>query len=254
MALRFASFLLSYFGFAKRCRTMARLAKELRVVNNLRHEGMNRWVTYQEFRALKASDHFLLLLLRYNLHFVADMIYEESAAKQRIFAHWARCKIEKETEGAALEEIKGKYKEMRVVLGATALFSELARYCLQHPSRSLVNLALQLGELEPHPARRAIAFLSIFLSRKEPQWVDKLLEYAEHSGSTAAIHQVIQSLRKVSQDWLPPKAWLETLPRKPLLEYHYIRVLKANGDLEELKQYLTLNSLFVEMSYSSLAK
>ena len=47
MALKFTSFLLSYFGFAKRCRVMADLAKELRVVNNLRHEGMNRWVTYQ---------------------------------------------------------------------------------------------------------------------------------------------------------------------------------------------------------------
>ena len=36
---------------------------------------------------------------------------------------------------------------MKVALGVTDLFSELARYCLQHPSRSLANLALQLGEL-----------------------------------------------------------------------------------------------------------
>jgi hypothetical protein len=31
------------------------------------------------------------------MHFVADMIYEESSPKERIFSHWARCKIEKET-------------------------------------------------------------------------------------------------------------------------------------------------------------
>lgn len=46
MALRFASFLQSYFQFESRSSEMARLAKELRVVNNLRHEEMNRWITY----------------------------------------------------------------------------------------------------------------------------------------------------------------------------------------------------------------
>jgi hypothetical protein len=47
MALRFANFLLSYFRFTTRCRTMLGLAKELRVVNSLRHESLNRWITYQ---------------------------------------------------------------------------------------------------------------------------------------------------------------------------------------------------------------
>jgi hypothetical protein len=145
---------------------------------------------------------------------------------------------------------------MRVAIATTSVFTDLARYCLEHKQRNLMNLALQLIELEPHSARRAIVFLFIFLSKKEPQSVDKLLEFAEQSNNVAAIHQTIQSLRKVSQDqeWLPAKAWLETLPRKPILEYHYIRILKANNDLEELKEYLTLNGLFVEMGYTSLGK
>jgi len=27
------------------------------------------------------------------MHFVADMVFEDSKSKERIFAHWARCKI-----------------------------------------------------------------------------------------------------------------------------------------------------------------
>jgi hypothetical protein len=103
---------------------------------------------------LKASDQFLLLLLRYSMHFVADMIYEDSKSKEKIFSHWARCKIEKETESGALEEIKSRYQQMKVAIGSTYVFTDLARYCLQ------------LIELEPHPARRAIVFLFIFLTKK----------------------------------------------------------------------------------------
>lgn len=112
------------------------------------------------------------------MHFVADMIYEDSKSKERIFGHWARCKIEKETEAGALEEIKNRYQQMKVAIGSTYVFTDLARYCLSNKERNLINLALQLIELEPHPARRAIVFLFIFLTKKEPQSVDKLLEYA----------------------------------------------------------------------------
>jgi hypothetical protein len=115
---------------------------------------------------LKASDQFLLLLLRYSMHFVADMIYEDSKSKEKIFSHWARCKIEKETESGALEEIKSRYQQMKVAIGSTYVFTDLARYCLNNKERNLINLALQLIELEPHPARRAIVFLFIFLTKK----------------------------------------------------------------------------------------
>jgi hypothetical protein len=106
---------------------------------------------------------------------------------------------------------------MKVAIGPTYAFTDLARYCLNSKERNLINLALQLIELEPHPARRCIVFLFIFLSKKEPESVDKLLEYAEQSSNTSTIHQTIQSLRKVSQDWLPPNAWLEILSKKPIL-------------------------------------
>jgi hypothetical protein len=38
-------------------------------------------------------------------------------------AHWAKCKIEKETEANALQEIKARYKEMKVDIGATYIFT-----------------------------------------------------------------------------------------------------------------------------------
>jgi hypothetical protein len=37
---------------------------------------MKRWLTHEEFSKLKASnDRFLVLLLRYNMHFAADMVF-----------------------------------------------------------------------------------------------------------------------------------------------------------------------------------
>lgn len=67
---------------------------------------------------------------------------------------------------------------MKVAIGSTYVFTDLARYCLDNKSRDLTNLANQLIQHEPHPARRCIVFLYIFLAKKEPQTVDKLLQYA----------------------------------------------------------------------------
>lgn len=58
-----------------------------------------------------------------------------------------------------------------------------------------------------------------------------MLEFAEQSNNASTIHQTIQSLRKVSQDWLPAKAWQGILPKKPMLEYDYIKTLRCNNDL-----------------------
>jgi len=55
---------------------------------------MNRWLTLQEYRNIKSKDRFLKILLRNNMHFVADMMYGDSKSKKKIFDHWARCKIE----------------------------------------------------------------------------------------------------------------------------------------------------------------
>jgi hypothetical protein len=64
---------------------------------------------------------------------------------------------------------------MKVGMGNTYVFTDLAKYCLD---RSMTGLALKLIELEPHVGRRCMVFLLIFMARKEPQTVDKLLEYS----------------------------------------------------------------------------
>jgi len=43
-----------------------------------------------------------------------------------------------------------------------------------------------------------MVFLLIFMARKEPQTVDKLLEYSELSGESATIHYTLQTLRKAT--------------------------------------------------------
>jgi hypothetical protein len=90
----------------------------------------------------------------------------------------------------------------------------------------MANLALKLIELEPHQGRRCMVFLLIFKARKDSQNVDKLLEYAEQSGESATVHITLQTLRKMSE-WLPAESWLSLLPKKPILESHYIKILKS---------------------------
>jgi hypothetical protein len=46
----------------------------LRVVNGLKYEHLNRWLTYAEFESLR-SERFLLMLLKSNMHYVADLIF-----------------------------------------------------------------------------------------------------------------------------------------------------------------------------------
>lgn len=58
-----------------------------------------------------------------------------------MFVHWARCKIEKESEEGALEEIKAHYLQMKVSMGNTYVFTDLAKYCLD---RNMNSLALKL--------------------------------------------------------------------------------------------------------------
>lgn len=71
------------------------LCSEMRVLNNLKFEFLNRVLTIDEFEFLKyeAKDKFLTILLRYNMHFIADTIFGDSESKYQIYLHWSKCKI-----------------------------------------------------------------------------------------------------------------------------------------------------------------
>ncbi len=79
------------------------------------------------------------------MHYVADLIFQDSQSKKKIFMHWAKCKIEKESPLNAIEQIKTKYQEMHVDLHSQFIFSELALYALKRTT-PLYDLALRLAE------------------------------------------------------------------------------------------------------------
>lgn len=87
------------------------LCYQMRIVNNLKFEFLSRTLTINEFDYLKyeAKDRFLTILLRYRMHFIGDTIFKDSESKYKIFLHWAKCKIEKNNETIAFEEIKQKF-------------------------------------------------------------------------------------------------------------------------------------------------
>ena len=147
-------------------RDFRELAGRLRVVNGLRYEHLSRWLSLKEFEQLK-TDRFLAMLLRSNMHYVADLIFEDSASKRKIFLHWGKCKIEKEQPLAAVQQIQLRYADMKRDLRSKFVFTELALYALRRPS-PLTDLALRLAENEPHPARKCMVFLLAFKDKGTP--------------------------------------------------------------------------------------
>lgn len=69
--LKVARWLQALFGVRGESRE---LLSRLRVVNGLKYEHLNRWLTYKEFESLR-SEKFLLMLLKSNMHYVADLIF-----------------------------------------------------------------------------------------------------------------------------------------------------------------------------------
>jgi hypothetical protein len=154
-------------------RDIKELVARLRVVNGLKYEHMSRWLWLKEFEDLR-SERFLTMLLRRNMHYVADLIFGDSLSKKKIFVHWAKCKIEKETPLVAVQQIQLRYADMKRDLQSKFVFTELGLYALRRPT-PLHDLALRLAEHETHPARKCIVFLLAFKNKRSFEMVDKLL-------------------------------------------------------------------------------
>ena len=108
---KFICFLKNYFNSQI---DIAETCGQMRIINSLRFEFLSRSLTLTEFEFLKYEykEVFLTILLRYNMHFAADNIFGDSQSKSRIFLDWAKCKIEKNGETMAFEEIRDKFEKM----------------------------------------------------------------------------------------------------------------------------------------------
>ena len=139
--LRMAQWSQSIFGVAG---DRKELVGRLRVVNGLKYEHLSRWLSFEEFEELR-NERFLAMLLRSNMHFVGDLIFEDSQSKEKIFLHWGKCKIERETTLTAIQHIQQRYTAMKRDLQSKFVFTNLAMYSLRR-SPPLQDLALRLAE------------------------------------------------------------------------------------------------------------
>ncbi len=108
------------------------------------------------------------------MHMVANEIFKDSASKMRIMYHWSKCKIEKETETVALEQIFFQFEQQKNELntGQFHLWTELARYSIQ---RAKPQLAMKLIQQEEHQGRKVLVSLLILEMKKERAWAEKVL-------------------------------------------------------------------------------
>lgn len=67
---------------------------------------------------------------------------------------------------------------MKRDISNTSVFTDLAKHCLDNKERNLTKLASRLIELETHPGKRCMVVLLIFLSQKDPENIQKLLNFA----------------------------------------------------------------------------
>ena len=78
------------------------------------------------------------------MHYVADLIFDDSQSKKRIFLHWAKCKIEKETSSSAIQAIQSRYASMKRDLHSQFVFTDLALFSLRR-STPLLEMALKMA-------------------------------------------------------------------------------------------------------------
>ena len=175
------------------------------------------------------------MLLRSNMHYVADLIFDDSQSKKKIFMHWAKCKVEKETTSSAVQQIQLKYSVMRRDLHNKFVFTELALFALRR-STPLLELALKLAESEPHPARKCMVFLLAFKSKRDLDLVDKLLDFAEQSFCAGAVCRTLDTLSGLSD--VPAPLWMELLPKRTILEAFYLQMIRrSSNEGNQLQKY-----------------
>lgn len=109
------------------------------------------------------------------MHFIADTIFGDSDSKYRIFLHWAKCKIEKNSDAIAFEQIKQKFETTNKKLKSTKVFTDIAKYCLD---RGKEVLAESLIELDTNPDRKIMMYLLMLAANKDKRVVEKLLNAA----------------------------------------------------------------------------
>lgn len=79
------------------------------------------------------------------MHFIGDIIFKDSESKYKIFLHWAKCKIEKNSQAISFEEIKQKFENMPKKTRDSKVFTDIAKYSLD---RGKMGLADKIIELE----------------------------------------------------------------------------------------------------------
>lgn len=165
------------------------------------------------------------ILLRYNMHFMADLIFGDSASKEEILMHWAKCKIEKHSENVAFDDIYHKFTMMEKKIRGKKIFTDIARYCID---RGKINLAYRFIELEEHSGRKIMVCLVILAAKQDKKIIEKLLNFAQESQESLLIYRVIKELIKT--EWIENHLWVNVLNSRKDVERHYIRYLKSTGN------------------------
>ena len=72
------------------------------------------------------------------MHYIADLIFKSTNDWLKIFLHWSKCKIEKNNDTVAFEEIKDKFESLESKNKNAKVFTEISKYCMD---RNKFNLA-----------------------------------------------------------------------------------------------------------------
>lgn len=187
--LKFGIFVKTYFCLSV---NLKELCDQLRIINNLRCEYLNRCLTLQEFQHLQEHDRDRLVnvLLRYNLHYLGDIV----GGGEKVYVHWAKCKIEKENEEIALKEILEKFQSYERKEGRKISYIDIARYAME---TGRFTLAQNLIGYEPNIEKRVTILLWMAVVKKDGGFLERAIENAEISRSSDVIFKVAREINKL---------------------------------------------------------
>ena len=78
------------------------------------------------------------------MHYIGDLIFKDSESKYKIFLHWAKCKIEKNSEAMSFEEIKQKFESIPKKNRNSKVFTDIAKYSLDRGKAGLAEKIIEL--------------------------------------------------------------------------------------------------------------
>jgi hypothetical protein len=164
---------------------------------------------------------------------------------EKVYMHWAKCKIEKLSEEMALNEILAKFKSYEETEDKQLSYIEIARYAME---TGRYTLAQNLIEKEPNVEKKVTILLWMAVVKKDDRaFLERAVDNAERSLNSDIIFKVVREINKLNMD----EKLAKMIEKNPLIKKHYLEYLEIKS-VDRLKEYYFKNKSSADLGYLAI--